>query len=356
MKITMVGHTIPGSGVMGVSIGINKYIFNLASELKTMRHDVELLIRNDFIPKQKWINPIYSPKKTWIVYPHFVGKQIKNKHADVFHSDYVTTGSALIKHNKKPSVVAIHGLEPFEYDLSKMKASDRLRYRWYMRCFEKIKKADAILVMSEFVKKQALKYTNIPDEKIHVTYNGLDNKEFFPLKKKENKKLRIGYMGGLDGRKNVKLLVDVFSELSKRDDIELHVGGGGSSLTEFKKKNIRNATFYGRIPDEKANEFLNSLDIFVFPSLDEGFGMPPLEAMACGVPVVSSNKASMPEVVGNAGILTDPNKSDLKNAILTLAESKQKRKQYSKLGIENSKKFTWIKCAEKTLKIYEEVK
>lgn len=357
MKITMIGHTIPGTGSIGVSEGINKYIFNLSSELHKMGHDVNLFVRNDFIPKQKWIKTVYSPKFTWLIYPYFLGRKLKNEKADIFHSDYVTTGSTFINKKKIPSVVAIHGLEPFEYDLSKMKFMDRIRYKWYMKTFEKIKKADALIVMSEYVKRQAMKYTDIPEEKLHVTYNGMDFKEFYPLKKKENKKLKIGYMGGLDGRKNAKLLVDIFEDLVKqRDDIELHVGGSGRNLEEFRSRNIKNAKFYGRIPDNEANKFLNSLDIFVFPSLDEGFGFPPLEAMTCGVPVVSSNKASMPEVVGNGGLLASPNKKEMKELILKLIDSKTLRKKYSRLGIENSKKFTWEKNAKAVMKIYEQIK
>lgn len=356
MKILLIGHTTPMSGVRGMGGGISRYIYHLGKTLVNLGQDVELLIRNDYKPKEPWIKTIYSPKFTWFLYPLFVGMAIKNKKSDIYHSDFVTTGVPLIKKNKRPAVVTIHGVEPFSYNKRDMRKMDKIRLWWYMRSFKEIEKADAIIVMSEFVKREALNVTNIPEEKIYVTYNGLDFKKFFPIKKEKTEKIKIGYLGGLDGRKNVILLVEAFKKLAKeRDDIELHVGGAGRNLKIFRSMKIKNAYFYGKIPEQKINEFYNSLDIFVFPSLSEGFGLPPLEAMACGVPVIACNRSSMPEVIGDAGILAEPSEKEMKSGITRLIEDEYLRKKLGKKSLERAKQFTWEKCAKNTLKVYEEV-
>lgn len=354
MRITLLAHTTPSSGISGISIGISKYVYNLAVMLRKMNQNVEMFIRNDYEPKENWIKTVYSPKYSWIPYPTFLGRKIKHKISDIYHADYVTTGAVLINKKKRPSVVSIHDAIPFTYNKGQMSMADSIRLKWYMYNFKKIEKADAITVLSEYSKKQTLIYTNIPEEKIHVAYPGVDFNMYYPRKKHTHKNIRIGYLGGLDGRKNVKLLVESFDRLiEERQDIELHVAGTGKNLSYFIAKNIKNAKFYGRIPDNEVNSFLNSLDIFVFPTLDEGFGLPPLEAMACGVPVLVCNSASMPEVVGNAGILVKPDTEKMVDALNKLVENKKLRTRLSKKGLKMAKEFTWKKCAEDTVKIYE---
>jgi glycosyltransferase involved in cell wall biosynthesis len=353
--ITLIGHTTPFSGVTGISIGISKYIYTLGRELIKLGQNVELFVRDDYKPKEKWIKTIYSPKFSWILYPLFVKRKIGKLDSDIYHADYVTTGAPLIWKKKSPVVVTIHDVIPFTY--KKLGMMDRIRVWWYMRCFKAIEKADAVIVMSNFVKQEALKYTNILEEKIHVTYNGIDFDKFYPRKLKTHKNIRIGYLGGLDGRKNVELLVDCFEELEKtHKDIELHIGGTGKNLERFRKRKIKNAFFHGFIPDERVNEFYNSLDIFVFPSLQEGFGFMPLEAMACGIPVIACNRSSMPEVVGDAGILVEPNKKDMIEEITKLIKDENLRKKLGRKGLKRAKQFTWENCARNTLKIYEEIK
>ncbi len=354
MKVTMLAHTTPQSGVAGISIGISKFMYHIALELIKKRHDVELFIRDDYKPSERWVKTVYSPKFTWMLYPFFLGRRIDKVKADVYHADYVTTGAPMISRNKKPNVVSIHDVIPFTYDKNELSAMDKIRVAWYMRNLRKIEKADAITVLSEHAKREALKRTGIASDRLHIIHAGVDLDRNFPLKKRPHKKTRIGYLGGLDGRKNVGLLVESFMRiLESRDDVELHVGGGGNNLEAFRAMKIRNATFYGKIDEGKKNEFLNSLDIFVFPSLMEGFGLPPLEAMACGVPVVASNASSIPEVVGDAGVLAKPTADDMTKGISRLLDNPALRKRLAQRGLENAGRFTWKRCAEQALEVYE---
>lgn len=357
MKVCLVGYTVPESGKVGTSLGISKYIYYVAKGLKELGHDVELTVRDDFEPREKWIKTVYSPKFTWLVYPFFIFPHLLNKKADVYHSDYVNTGAPLIWANKRPAVVTIHDVIPFTHNPKDLTTRDKIIVKFYKFYFNFIKNADAIVVRSKTAKKEALKYTDIDEDKLFVTIGAVDPKVYYPLKKREHEKIRIGYLGGLGGRKNVILLVQTFTKMVKENNnIELHIGGGrGKELEMFRKMKIENAYFHGFIPDKKVNEFLNYLDIFVCPTLSEGLGHDPIQAMACGLPIVATNVTTMPEVVNGAGILVKPTIEDMSEGIKKLIESKSLRKKLAKKSYERSKEFTWERCVQDVLKVYESV-
>ncbi len=107
--------------------------------------------------------------------------------------------------------------------------------------------------------------------------------------------------------------------------------------------------------DEDLPLLYNCADLFVYPSLYEGFGLPPLEAMACGVPVITSNTSSLPEVVGNAGIMVDPHDiNSLSEAMANVLKDKELKHRMSRDGLKRSKMFTWEKTVSEVLKIYNE--
>ncbi|MBU0530156.1 MAG: glycosyltransferase family 1 protein [Candidatus Aenigmatarchaeota archaeon] len=357
MKILLTGLTIPSSGIMGIK-GMDSYIYNLGLEYINLGHDVNLIVRGGFKPKDKWIKTAYSPSFSWLVYPYFLTPQLLGKKADVFHSDYVTSGYALVKSRRRPCVVSIHDVLHFSYEEKEiLTRGNKLQNRFFHRWFGTIKKADGIIIMSNSAKEEAIEYTDIPEEKLHVVYNGVDRKKFFPTKRKPNKKLRIGYLGGLDGRKNAILLVETFKKLIKqRDDVELHIGGIGKNLERFRNMKIKNAKFYGWVSDDKLNEFYNSLDLYVFPSLKEGFGNMIVEAMSCGTPVLGSNRSSLPEVIGDAGMIAEPDVESMSNAINKFLDSKKLRERYVKKGFERANHFSWKNSAKSTLKVYESVR
>lgn len=357
MRIVFVGHTVPHSGVTGVSLGINKYAYNLCKEIKNLGNDVELLIRNDFKPKEEWIRPVFSPKATWIIYPYFVYPNVIRKAADIFHADYVNTFLPLSWLKKRPRIVSIHDVIPLTYDLSKMRLKDRLIAQWYRRNFKKVEKeADAVFVASNQAREEALRLTKIPEEKLFAVHYGVEFDEFFPVKKKESDVIKIGYIGGLDGRKNVEMLVEAFRKISSQhDNVELHIAGTGRNLQRFRSMNIPRAFFHGWIADEKRNEFLNSLDIFVFPSLAEGLGCPPQEAMACRLPVVGVNSSAIPELIGDDGILVEPNVDSMVEGISRLVENKSFRNKLAEKGYKKIQSFTWENAARQVLEVYEKV-
>jgi len=165
--------------------------------------------------------------------------------------------------------------------------------------------------------------------------------------------------------KNIPTLIKAFYKLKKAmNDVKLIKIGSYEWKSErikilnlIKHLNLeKDVLFFENVSEEILPLFYNASDVFVFPSLYEGFGLPVLEAMACGCPVIASNKASIPEVVGDAGILVEPDEDSLFNSMFNLLKDENLRKEFSKKGLEQAKKFSLEKECEETLKIYKNLK
>jgi glycosyltransferase involved in cell wall biosynthesis len=232
--------------------------------------------------------------------------------------------------------------------------------RWYYKfCVNLCKKADKVITISEYSKNKIIEILKIPEEKIKVIYCGVDHNRFFPKKRKRNKKIKIGFLGGLTKQKNAINLIKAFNILADKN-AELIIGGGGKeqrNLFEYAKKNeIKNIKFLGYVPDKDLPDFYRNLDLFVYPSFHEGFGLPILEAMACGCPVICSNRESLPEVVGNAGILIDPKDvGEISKEITRVMKDENLRKRMSQEGIKQANKFNWGIFSKEMLAAYKEV-
>lgn len=198
-----------------------------------------------------------------------------------------------------------------------------------------LSRVDAIITDSKNSQKDIIKYLDISPSKIHVIYLGVD-KSFRPLNLP--KKPYILYVGDKNYNKNVPALQEAFSQLN-RPDLNLILAGKVWGHT------IKN------LP-----RLYNQAKIYIQPSLYEGFGLPVLEAMACGTPVVSSNTSSLPEVCGSAAIMVKPTPQDLAAGLReSLALSPKQRQSYIKAGLAQAAKFTWTKTAQATLEVYNKV-
>ena len=273
--------------------------------------------------------------------------------ADIFH--FITPEFSYNCLFKKPSVVTVYDLVPFILKKER-KGSFNLFFKFMIRF---VKFADHIIVISESTRRDLIKYLKIPKEKISLIYPGVDHTKFYPKENKKNKNFVVGFLGGLANRKNAKILLDV-AELLSKEDILFKIGGKGSGLKELEylkeSKNLKNVEFIGFIPDEDLNDFYNSLNAFIVPTLYDGFTMPGLESMACGCPIIGSKMAAIPEVFGNAGIKINPkNPKEIADAILKLKNSKKLQMELSKKSYERSKSFTWEKFVNETLKVYNDV-
>lgn len=229
---------------------------------------------------------------------------------------------------------------------------------------------DLITTDSEFCVAQLTTTFGVPRQKIVIVYPGVDPK-YRPQTRNPalqrqwelTGKTVVLYMGVLAPRKNLRFLLDVFQQSwQQQPDLVLLVTGTGPQAAELRQYaeqlGIDHVVrFTGYIDEAAKVDLYNLADIFVFPSLLEGFGMVVAEAMACGVPVVSSNAASLPEVVGNAGLLASPtDQHEFCQQILRLAGDVHLRQQ---LGIQGrqriQEKFSWTNAAQQTLAAYAHV-
>lgn len=229
------------------------------------------------------------------------------------------------------------------------------------------KQADFVITISQASKKDIVKILKISSEKITVAYPGVDEKKFYPVKNKflltrvlEKYNLKPGYIlfvGTIQPRKNIARLIKAYEILRREKKFKqslVLVGRRGKGAEKFKSKEGVILTDY--ILDEDLPFIYNAARVFVYPSLYEGFGIPIIEAMACGCPVVTSNISSMPEVVGKAAVLVNPyNIKDIAKGIKEILDNTKFSDKLRSVGIERVKKFTWGKCAKTTLKTYQKL-
>ena len=260
--------------------------------------------------------------------------------------------------SKLPVVLTVHDLCFFHHP-EWFSRSRALYYRCVMAAG--IRRADCIIADSQATAEDIIRFMNIPAERIDVVPLGVDAR-FTPASTEEKKRVREQYnlperfflfVGTVEPRKNLARLVQAWSLIRDSAPPLVIVGrhGWGDAIS-FPPDIIR--------LDYAAQELLPALysaaTAFVWPSLMEGFGLPPLEAMACGTPVLSSNTSSLPEVVGDAAIQVDPlDTQAIADGMAALAEDADLRERLRKKGLERAAGFSWQSTAAKTRAVYEKV-
>jgi glycosyltransferase involved in cell wall biosynthesis len=229
--------------------------------------------------------------------------------------------------------------------------------------FKKVAKdSNHIITPTKFTKKELLDFTDVKDEDVTVIYESADvaNGASKPYKLPYKKYLL--YVGQQSDYKNIKRLGDAHQKLLKTyPDLGLVLVGkkNTSALANeacFNKQNYKNIFFTDFVEDNQLNWLYSHASAYVFPSLMEGFGLPGLEAMGHGTPVISSNATCLPEVYGKAAHYFDPNSTDdIARAITEVLGNEKLRQKLSVDGYEQIKKYSWKKMAEQTFKIYEKV-
>ena len=243
---------------------------------------------------------------------------------------------------------------------------------WLARKFD-YKRMDSIITVSEAEKNEIVRILKIPEGKIKVIYHGLEHERFRILKDVEavreelNRKYGVGsfilQVANYFPVKNIPGLVKAFSKIKDQGVTHKLVIAGGRRwkhqeiLKTIEELNLqKEVVLTGSVAGDDLIKLYNAADLVVFPSFYESFGRPILEAMACGIPVITSNVYSMPEVAGDAAILVDPHDpDDIANAICKVLTNDGLRYEMIKKGLERVKEFTWERCARETLKVYEDV-
>jgi len=232
-----------------------------------------------------------------------------------------------------------------------------------------LKNSEKIISVSYNTKKEIMKYSNIQENNIIVTHLSAnkfpqnkvsDEKELLAEKYKIQTEYLL-FVGMIEPRKNITLIIEALGKISDKKIKLVVVGKKGWMVDELfemiKLKGIEDRIiFTGFIDDDELEIFYKNAKVFLYPSLYEGFGIPVLEAMSAGCPVITSNISSLPEVAGDAAILINPQKqSELTDSINRLLENSKLRTELITKGFENVKKFSWEKTAEQTLKVFENI-
>ncbi|OOM75288.1 mannosylfructose-phosphate synthase [Clostridium puniceum] len=352
--------------------GIGTYTENLISEMLSLnsKDQFTLFCSGKFSKKfnKKNSNIVYSSGKHGGFYEkYYIPNELTKSHIDLYHIPQ--NGIGLDFDTEIPTVVTIHDLIPYIMPDTVGKS--------YLERFLRdmpniIANSSSILTVSEYSKKDILKFfSSYPEDKVFVTPLAANN-NFKPLNKNacklyvENtygvKAPYILYIGGFSLRKNalglIKAFIKVHKDLNK--PYKLLIGGPlkdeGEKLLNFVKENNMEdkIIFSGYLEDKLLPILYSGCDAFVYPSFYEGFGLPPLEAMSCKAPVITSNLTSIPEVTKDSAILINPYKIDeLEKALVILLNDEKLKTELSQKGYIRSLEFTWKKTAQTTLEIYK---
>jgi len=318
------------------------------------KYDIPIYECNTLSYRETWLNEdIYKEKS----YNDYTGAD-----GDIFHF----TNLISIPYNLSGKmVVTIHDMLPLRYP-------DYYHPDSYARnCLnlKRLKKIEPIIItVSESAKEDIIYYSDIKSEKIYTIPLGFDENIYSEQNDSDVlKDLCIDspyllFLSAIAKNKNLCRIVEAFESLAERfSDIKLVVAGGSAIYTDSSAiSKIENSPFASRIvmagyvSDKQKHILYSNALAFLFPSLFEGFGLPILEAMSCGCPVITSNVSSMPEVVGDAAILIDPYSIEqLAYEMERIISSESLRKELKLKGLEHCKKFSWDKTAELTEKVYK---
>jgi len=237
--------------------------------------------------------------------------------------------------------------------------------------FRLIKKADHIITGSNFTKQEIILYMQISQDKISVIYHGVNHELYkeYPKDELQETKAKFDlpkefllFVGSIEPRKNLLTLLRAYNLLSKDEKANLPLilvgfkGWENKEIMQEIEKNKEHIRYLGYVTDMQLAHIYNLAAIFVYPSLYEGFGLPPLEAMACGTPVIVSNTASIPEVCGDAALYVEPMEiQDIKDKILMLANDKKLREELSQKSKAQAAYFSWEKSADEHFEVIKKV-
>ena len=314
---------------------------------------------------------IYCPDNEYI---EFSGEEELPKDADVVHYPYFEPFFfTLPSRIGKNSLVTVHDLTPLVFP-DKFPAGLKGNFRWRIQK-RRLRNAGAVITDSQCSKNDIAKFTKIDPSKIYSIYLAAPD-NFKPQteakKKAVTQKYNLPdkfalYVGDATWNKNLPLLVASFSELG----IPLAIAGKAFSNYDYDKSNPwnrdlekaqnlaqsnKNIYALGFVPDDDLAPLYGAATIFAMPSLYEGFGLPLLEAMQSGCPVVTSERGSLKEVGGESVYYVDPESLDsMKDGITKLWKDEKLRQELSGKGVKRAKDFSWKKTAEQTVKVYEKI-
>lgn len=275
---------------------------------------------------------------------------------------------------RKPTIVTIHDLIPIKYPQF-LQRGVKGEIKWQIQKYS-LKRSSAVITDSISSKQDICHFTGFDERKIHVIYLGV-NAVFKPIKSTNylntiRKEIKLPeefilHVGDVNYNKNIPGLLRAFAIVAEKiSSLHLVLIGNGfimpsKQLIEIQKMiktlNLEDKVhLLGHVKTKDLVGIYNLASIYLQASFAEGFGLPILEAMACGCPVIASNISSLPELVDDAGILVDPlNHKEIAHKIIILFHDKKKGKELSRKGLVRSRLFTWKECADRTIDVYKKI-
>lgn len=343
------------------------YVFHVLNNIKSIDSNNSYVMYGNVATElsvlEKWNKARFVKiDSNELMWHYKVSKRLKKDRVDLYWAPTSPIVSAI---TDVPTVMTVHDMTTFLFP-----GNHTLKSRLVEKIFfgKAIRKTAKIICDSKATKNDLVKFFPQAKNKTAVTYLGFDEAfRLMPdnivcqtLNKHQITSPYILYVGTIEPRKNLVKLIEAYEhlpiDLIKKYQLVI-VGKKGWKLEPIIKKinssqyrtNIKQLDY---VPFSDLPALYNGASVFVFPSLYEGFGLPPLEAMACRTPVITSNVSSLPEVVGKSAILVDPNNiTDMVEKIRKILTDSNYRKHYADLAFTQSRKFSWQKTAEEILKI-----
>ncbi|MGE0885605.1 MAG: glycosyltransferase family 4 protein [Blastocatellales bacterium] len=360
--------------LVAAKTGIGHYTDALAASLARIHQDHQYLLLSPFdfafhagngTPPNlsKMFFPVRSVFRKWWLAG--LPAMLRISPLDVFHG----TNYCIPVFSPCPTVVTIHDLSLFTQ--SHTHEDDNVK-RGRRRMPLMARRATRIIAPSEFTKHEIIRHLGVREDKIQVIFEAardgmkpLPASECQPvLDKHQIRQPYLLYVGTIEPRKNLLTLIRAYDELLRTTEHRPQLvmcGGRGWLCDEVfqlvdELKLTDQIRFTGYVDDEDLPALYSSAEIFLYPSLYEGFGLPPLEAMACGAPTITSNVSSLPEVVGRAGLTHDPNDWQTLTAhIARLLGDSAARQNFKQAGKDQAAHFSWDRAARETQSVYDEV-
>jgi len=354
--------------------GIGTYVRNLVHCLARFDHDDHyvLLCRPDDVEYVKSLGPRFEPLAGRARH-YSIGEQLSIPFAlsrvqvELFHAPHYVVSPL----TRCPYVVTIHDCIHLRFPQYLPNRLAPIYARAVMRTAAR--NARRVLTVSQASKQDILHYLGIPADKVEVIYNALDTRLATPPTKDDIARVRerfqltspfILYAGNIKPHKNVDRLIEAYSILRRRGIVGVKLLIIGDEISKY--PNLRrlvhrfqlhqHVRFLGFVPEATLSALYRLASVFVFPSLYEGFGLPPLEAMAAGAPVITSNVSSLPEVVGDAAVLIDPmDAGAIAEAMGRVLADADLRADLIRRGHERVKAFSWERSVSRVHEVYAEL-
>ena len=296
--------------------------------------------------------------------------------AEVCHLASQTLASALWLQQMPPTVVTVHDIIPYLVRDDPALRTYRSQFeRWVDRlALRALRRAYRLIAISEYTKECIIDTLGIPASRIRVIHRAVDGDTFCPQAVPEAFRQRyelseaepyVLYVGSEAPRKNLATLLRAFARVVQQAPQARLIKVGAAHFGMQRQRLLALVQELGlvgqvrlvdQVPDEELPWWYNAAHVFVLPSLYEGFGLPALEAMSCGTPVIASNRASLPEVVGGGGMLVDPlDEAALAQGIIELLSEPERRAAASQAALQQSERFSLARQADETLALYEQV-